>query len=155
MVGWLIIIGIFVVPGLIGWIAEKVKEQREAERSRQRDEIAVNALTEYGLTNEAKNEVEQNFDYVIRNLWNNVIETQPYEFTTPNKVPRRQFELCSKCHSGYMVRRQGKYGHFLGCSNYPRCTNTKTDTVSNKRARSAEKNLIAKEFIKDLERAYS
>lgn len=28
-----------------------------------------------------------------------------------------------KC-SGHMILREGKYGKFLGCSNYPKCTET-------------------------------
>lgn len=31
--------------------------------------------------------------------------------------------LCVEC-GGYMIERNGKYGSFLGCENYPRCTNT-------------------------------
>lgn len=32
--------------------------------------------------------------------------------------------LCSKCRNGVMVERSGKFGNFLGCSNYPKCKNT-------------------------------
>lgn len=31
---------------------------------------------------------------------------------------------CSKCGK-QMKLRKGRYGDFLGCSNYPKCTNTK------------------------------
>ncbi|MEA3512014.1 MAG: UvrD-helicase domain-containing protein [Campylobacterota bacterium] len=31
--------------------------------------------------------------------------------------------LCIKCH-GYMIKRKGKYGDFLGCSNYPKCSHS-------------------------------
>lgn len=30
---------------------------------------------------------------------------------------------CPRC-SGKLVKRKGKHGHFLGCSNYPACTYT-------------------------------
>lgn len=33
-------------------------------------------------------------------------------------------ELCVKC-SGYMIERNGRYGEFLGCENYPNCDYTK------------------------------
>jgi hypothetical protein len=29
--------------------------------------------------------------------------------------------LCGNCHSGLMVRRFGRFGEFMGCTNYPRC----------------------------------
>jgi len=32
---------------------------------------------------------------------------------------------CSKCEKGYMVKKSGKYGEFIGCSYYPYCKNTK------------------------------
>lgn len=32
--------------------------------------------------------------------------------------------LCSKCQSGFMIKRSGKFGDFLGCTNYPGCRNT-------------------------------
>jgi DNA helicase-4 len=34
-------------------------------------------------------------------------------------------ELCPVCGDGFLVRRKGKYGPFLGCSNFPKCRNTK------------------------------
>jgi len=34
-------------------------------------------------------------------------------------------EVCDKCGKGKMVYRQGVYGSFLGCSNYPTCKNIK------------------------------
>ncbi|WP_218841479.1 topoisomerase DNA-binding C4 zinc finger domain-containing protein [Winogradskyella undariae] len=32
--------------------------------------------------------------------------------------------LCSGCKSGFMVKRSGRFGKFLGCTNYPKCKNT-------------------------------
>lgn len=29
-------------------------------------------------------------------------------------------EICPRCHSK-LIRRSGRYGEFLGCSNYPNC----------------------------------
>lgn len=37
-------------------------------------------------------------------------------------------ELCPVCRDGFMVTRTGKYGDFLGCTNYPKCKNTKNIT---------------------------
>ncbi|WP_295334339.1 NERD domain-containing protein [Flavobacterium sp.] len=39
-----------------------------------------------------------------------------------NEALKRK-EKCSKC-GGILVMRQGKFGIFLGCTNYPKCTNT-------------------------------
>jgi DNA topoisomerase-1 len=40
------------------------------------------------------------------------------------KIQHTSSELCPKCGS-VMYIREGKYGKFLGCSNYPNCTQTK------------------------------
>lgn len=32
--------------------------------------------------------------------------------------------LCSNCESGFMIKRNGKFGDFLACTCYPRCKNT-------------------------------
>lgn len=32
--------------------------------------------------------------------------------------------LCPSCKSGFMTKREGKFGNFLGCTNYPTCTHT-------------------------------
>lgn len=37
---------------------------------------------------------------------------------------KEQQNICPKCNSN-LVRRNGKYGEFLGCSNYPKCKYTK------------------------------
>jgi DNA helicase-4 len=31
--------------------------------------------------------------------------------------------LCIKC-KGYMIKRRGQYGEFLGCANYPKCNHS-------------------------------
>lgn len=37
---------------------------------------------------------------------------------------RESFNKCPKC-GGNLVERTGKYGKFVGCSNFPRCSFTK------------------------------
>jgi DNA helicase-4 len=32
--------------------------------------------------------------------------------------------LCPGCKSGFMTKREGKFGKFLGCTHYPKCTHT-------------------------------
>lgn len=34
-------------------------------------------------------------------------------------------EVCPLCGSGFLVQRNGKYGPFMGCSNFPRCKHTR------------------------------
>ncbi|MFK5938698.1 MAG: UvrD-helicase domain-containing protein, partial [Sulfurimonas sp.] len=41
-----------------------------------------------------------------------------------NSACAMEFPLCEKCES-MMVKKEGKFGVFYGCSKYPKCTNTK------------------------------
>ncbi|PIR85879.1 hypothetical protein COU14_02005 [Candidatus Kaiserbacteria bacterium CG10_big_fil_rev_8_21_14_0_10_44_10] len=151
----LVLIGIFVgISALIGLIG-KINEYRERERSKQRDEIAVNIIAEYGLNDVDKSELDQKLEYVNKNLARRVVETEPYEIVTPAPPRRRQGMVCPKCEIGYLVRRQGKYGYFLGCSRYPLYNSTKSVSWTDKRAKIAQKDHFAKEFLEDLKKAYS
>lgn len=40
-----------------------------------------------------------------------------HQFERQQKI---EYGICPRC-GGMLVRRKGKYGHFLGCSNYPKC----------------------------------
>jgi ssDNA-binding Zn-finger/Zn-ribbon topoisomerase 1 len=41
-------------------------------------------------------------------------------YELPNR-DKHQAKRCGACGTGIMVERNGKYGIFWGCSNYPRC----------------------------------
>ncbi|MFC4022320.1 NERD domain-containing protein [Oceanobacillus longus] len=41
-----------------------------------------------------------------------------------SKVPYYDKAKCPKCHSN-LIKRRGKYGDFMGCSNYPKCRFTR------------------------------
>lgn len=58
---------------------------------------------------------------------------------------------CPECKKGYLCVMKGKYGKFLGCSEYPRCRFTKNIKV----AKSEYKELITKQIIGDIKKAYS
>ena len=47
--------------------------------------------------------------------WTNEEKTKIKE----NKTLEEQM-ICPKCH-GSLIERNGKYGPFIGCSNYPKC----------------------------------
>ena len=40
-----------------------------------------------------------------------------------NNIEKKDISKCPKC-GGLLVEREGKYGKFVGCSNYPRCKYT-------------------------------
>lgn len=141
MEGLLIFGGIIAIFSLIGWISEKISEYREAERTKQRDEIAANVISESGINEANHAEVSEKFKYVTKNLFIRNAETESYEIVTPTPEPRRVGMLCPKCQAGYLVRRQGRYGSFLGCTRYPACNSTKPVGWVNKRAKEVQESL--------------
>lgn len=42
------------------------------------------------------------------------------------KAEAQDFGECDQCEGGKMVLKQGRFGKFLACSNYPKCKNTKS-----------------------------
>lgn len=56
---------------------------------------------------------------VIRNHNYNVEHYIEYKNSLINK------NICPRCKTGRLIVREGKYGKFIGCSNYPKCKYTK------------------------------
>ena len=48
----------------------------------------------------------------------------------PKPAPEPSDEKCDKC-GAMMVYREGKFGKFLACSNFPKCKNTKNINPTN------------------------
>lgn len=38
-------------------------------------------------------------------------------------------EVCPICKEGFLVRRNGKYGSFVGCSRFPKCRHTRNAAI--------------------------
>lgn len=52
----------------------------------------------------------------LGNLEERIESNSNYTLSDPNAI--KQKVICPK-YSGYMIRREGKFGQFYGCSNYP------------------------------------
>jgi len=63
------------------------------------------------VVSEPKTLRTENWDQNLRKKINNAID----------KI--QEARRCSKC-GGYLIRREGEYGEFFGCTNYPECDNT-------------------------------
>lgn len=58
----------------------------------------------------------------------------------------QDYGKCDKCEDGVFVMKQGRFGKFLACSNYPKCKNTKTfvDKIGMKCPKCGEGDVIRK-----------
>ena len=51
------------------------------------------------------------------------LHVQNIKTTIKETKEKVQNNICPKC-GGYLVERNGKYGKFIGCSNFPKCKYT-------------------------------
>ena len=80
------------------------------ERILSYNEVIINNVDEIINIINSNNIIDKNIKKEhIRNIRNNIIDNDP------NK--------CPKC-GGQLVEREGQYGKFIGCSNYPKCRYT-------------------------------
>jgi hypothetical protein len=147
---------------IIGWIYGQIQDYIESERSKKRDEIAVSVIADYGIREDDISGTNQIFDSVVTEIPRYFEQAEEYQMTIPASSSRSNFQLCPTCGIGFLVSRRGKYGTFLGCSRYPSCKTTKqvswksnTAKAAIKKSKEAQKAQFAKEFMEDLERAYS
>ena len=43
--------------------------------------------------------------------------------------PRETGEQCPKCETGKLIEREGRFGKFVACGNYPKCKYIKKDAI--------------------------
>ncbi len=70
---------------------------------------------------------DEDWHSVVSNFWNgfeHLIERADASSLTMKEPPKETDIICDKC-GGKMVIRQGRFGEFLACSNFPKCKNTK------------------------------
>lgn len=93
---------------LIQYVWEKIKENREKRKQEELDNYTKQEFKNFDYLKE-KNEIEQLIKPLI-----------------PNEVIERyENYFCPKC-SKKLVIREGKFGKFIGCSNYPNCNYSKS-----------------------------
>ena len=70
---------------------------------------------------------EEDWHTVVNNFWNgfeHLLGRADASSLSMKEPPKETDIVCEKC-GGKMVIRQGKFGEFLACSNFPKCKNTK------------------------------
>lgn len=50
-------------------------------------------------------------------------------------------EVCPTCGTGFLVRRKGSYGAFLGCTSFPQCRYTKNMTSDSRQRAGADRSI--------------
>ena len=70
---------------------------------------------------------DENWHTVVTNFWNgfeNLLGKADSSSVTMKEPPKETDIVCEKC-GGKMVIRNGRYGEFLACSNFPKCKNAR------------------------------
>lgn len=94
---WVTIIGLIILSFIIIGAISEFKERR---KQRLRDKAAKEVLENFNIEKE-KEKIEK----IINEFGEEIY-------------------VCPGCNKGYMIKRNGKYGEFLGCSEYPKCRYT-------------------------------
>ena len=98
-------------------------------------EITVEKLVEFFpeyMDNKYTAKMEEDLDLIseghfdknklLTDFWNEFVKLYDNAYANMEKVKPEQVDRpCPKCGSP-LVKRKGKYGEFIGCSNYPSCT---------------------------------
>lgn len=74
-------------------------------------------------------EIDEYYNKIMENRITNEETIRNHNFNVQHYVAYKNNltsnNICPRCSSGKLIVRQGKYGKFLGCSNYPKCKYTK------------------------------
>lgn len=156
------IAGIIAGISCISWLYGQIQEYIERERSRRRDAIAIATLTAYGSNDAEIHRLQKLVDHIIDIIPNRTQNKDVYEMVTTMPAPTLKDQLCPKCGLGFLVRRRGKYGAFLGCTRYPLCDARKpVGWVNNqikalkKEQYTTQKAQYQKQFMEDFKKAYN
>lgn len=79
---------------------------------------------------------DEDWHNVVSNFWNGfegLLGRADTSSLTMKEPPKETDEVCEKC-GGKMVIRDGRFGKFLACSNFPKCKNTRPIETEVKKA---------------------
>ncbi len=139
--------GLYLIGKLFDWRADVNKEKKRAIRDKVLDELQ-NEFDIKGKINEYKNKLEE-INYTGKeNYYNKYLKMQNIKLI--GKFGNF-LNNCPDCHKGRLVARTGKYGKFIGCSNFPNCTYT-TNIEDEK---SKYNQSVKEQIMSDINKAYS
>ncbi len=151
MEGILYIVGFCVAIWLIGTFFSWIGELIENHRVKIRDQV----LSDF----QKKVDVQSEIKKYQKKL--EVIDYEKKEGFLEKYFKKQSIELISKfvnflsdcpdCKKGHLVTRKGKYGNFIGCSNFPNCRHT--EKVKNTKAEY--KTAVKDRILADIQKAYS
>jgi hypothetical protein len=138
--------GIWLISTIVSKINEAVRKRRERIKSQVADEV-LSGLNIDSVIDDYKKKLEH-IKYIKPNLIQNTVN----QFNQwPSGRDTVLLGKCPDCKEGYLAIRNGKYGKFLACNKYPKCSYTKNITT----AREDYKKSINEQFVDDIKKAYS
>ncbi len=123
--------GFLTTDSLQSYFSDIINVKYTANMETQLDDIAESKITKVNVLND----FYQDFDKIYT-----------YAFSTmPKETPKTTGEICPKCGANLVIRK-GKYGEFIGCSNYPSCNyikeKEKTIPENTKKCPKCDGNLV-------------
>lgn len=150
MEGLIVIVTIWGGFILLSWLNDKLKEHLKQRKIRIKDKATQETLKEAKINKSLIRSYKEKLkragyvrDQGISSFWIDIM-------SDGGKKYRGLIKKCPACEQGTTRIVKGKYGKFLGCSNYPACKHTE-DLEKAKREYDEKSR---KEFIEQLEVAY-
>ncbi|MBU1901445.1 topoisomerase DNA-binding C4 zinc finger domain-containing protein [Patescibacteria group bacterium] len=157
MEGILYLIGFYVAIWLIGAFFSLIGKLIENHRAKIRDQVLSDFQKEINVQSVIK-EYKQKLAVLDYERKVGFLEKYFREQSVRPIAELGYFsEVCPSCKKGLLVARTGKYGNFIGCSNFPNCKHTENieqhiDNVKN--AKTEHKIAVKKQFFTAIQKAY-
>jgi len=119
---FIVFISIIFIIGIIGAIVSWIGDLIDKWKSKVRDDVAEEVLKNRDIKKEIS-VYKKRLKYVDYKRHHIVNQGREF-FIDPPFMKTRLLDRCPQCDRGYLTVRNGKYGKFVGCSEYPRCSFT-------------------------------
>ncbi|MFH1694519.1 MAG: topoisomerase DNA-binding C4 zinc finger domain-containing protein [Patescibacteria group bacterium] len=165
----LLVVGVWVGIGLLMSLPQMISTASSKHKEKVRDEAANDLFKELAIkpelllaeskekltkfeTNNYTQIKDQHLNWDQDPDWINNVEFRK-QFLGGFYSAKRYDSLerkCPSCDVGYLRVKNGQYGKFIGCSNYPKCEYTQSLAI----AKENYEKKINKDFLENLKKAY-
>jgi len=130
----------------IVWFSDKIEKWNSKRKSNVRNDVANEVLSKTDITKELIQEYKNKLTEIGYTKQGDGWFYNYYLSDGMKSVMNSVGEPCPSCKEGHLRLIKGKYGKFLGCSNYPKCKYKKSLAIAKKENQEKSVQLFYKLF---------